>query len=242
VTLAYVHARAQVLELLRYPSYSVPTLAFPALLYLLFGTGADDADAGRVMASFAAFAVLTVAFFQFGVGVALMRVSPWELYLRTLPVSPRIRIAGGLAAGLPFAVASAGAVIVLALLVNAPALGSAEWLRLAVVLAAGSIPLALMGLTLGYWARPRSALPLANLLNLGLAFAGGLWFAPAELPKPFDAVSPYLPTRQWGELLWDAVEGRPWSAGPFLWLGGYAAAFFGAAAAGYRRNEEERYR
>ena len=34
------------------------------------------------------FAVIGVAFFQFGVGIAVDRASPWEAYLRTLPVGP----------------------------------------------------------------------------------------------------------------------------------------------------------
>jgi ABC-2 type transport system permease protein len=242
VRLALAHARAEVLELVRYPTYSAPTLAFPAIMYLVFGASAAEEDAARVMASFAAFGVLTVVFFQFGVGVALTRVSAWEVYLRTLPLAPRTRLAGGLLAAAPFAAGSAGAVVLVALVANPPQLSPGAWLRLLVALVVGGTTLAALGLALGYWARPRAALPLANLLNLGLAFAGGLWFQPQDLPSAVESVSPYLPTRQWGDLIWSVTESEPWRLETFAWLAAYTLAFLTVAIAGYRRNEEERYR
>ncbi len=56
--LVLLHARAGTLELLRYPAFSVPTLAFPALLFLLFVAPRSDADPNLLLASFAGFAVL----------------------------------------------------------------------------------------------------------------------------------------------------------------------------------------
>jgi len=70
VKLVLLHARASTLELLRYPAFSVPTLAFPALFFLLFVSPRTEADPTLLLASFAGFAVLAVAFFQFGVGIA----------------------------------------------------------------------------------------------------------------------------------------------------------------------------
>src|SRR5438445_762922 len=42
--LVLFHARAGTLELLRYPAFSVPTLAFPALFFLLFAAPRSQAD------------------------------------------------------------------------------------------------------------------------------------------------------------------------------------------------------
>ena len=41
MTLLLTHVRAQTVELLRFPAYSVPTLAFPTLLFLLFAAPSD---------------------------------------------------------------------------------------------------------------------------------------------------------------------------------------------------------
>ena len=58
--LVLVHARAATLELLRYPAFSVPTLAFPALFFLLFVASRDDRDATLLLASFAGFRISEV--------------------------------------------------------------------------------------------------------------------------------------------------------------------------------------
>src|SRR4029078_225247 len=92
--LALAHARAETLNLARYPAYSVPTVALPATLLLLFGRQSHRGAPDRLLAGLAATALLTVAFFQFGVGVAAGRTLPWETYLRTLPVSPTTRLTG----------------------------------------------------------------------------------------------------------------------------------------------------
>lgn len=236
------HAKAQTLELLRFPTASVPTLAFPAMFFLFFGVPNAGGRANLLMASYAGFAVLGIAFFQFGVGIAAERASPWERFLRTLPVSPQARFGARILSALVFALASAGVVVACALLATSAGLGLSEWLRFAGALLAGSVPFALLGIAIGYWTRPKAALPLANLLYLSLSYAGGLWTTPSHLPRLVADLSPYLPTRQWGNVLWEAVGGAPWRAQHWLSLAGYALAFALLAVWGYRRDEGERYR
>ena len=84
----------------------------------------------------------------------------------------------------------------------------------------GALPFALLGIALGYWASPRGALPVANILYLVLAFAGGLWTTPAHLPGAVASVSPLVPTRQFGNVLWGAAEGRLWRPRDWLLLAG----------------------
>jgi ABC-2 type transport system permease protein len=240
--LVQAYVRAEVLELLRYPSFSVPTLLFPALLFLFFGVPSEADDAAILMASYAAFGVLAVALFQFGVGIATERTSPWQVYLRTLPVSARVRFSARLVAAGVFALASAGAVSFVALALTSPEIGASQWVRLAFALMCGTIPFGLLGLAIGYWLTPRGALPVANLLFLGLAFLGGLWTGPHGLPSGIDAFSPLLPTRQWGEIVWAPVLDQPWEWWPWLGLTAYACGFGALAAWGYRRDEGQRYR
>src|SRR5581483_4016379 len=92
-------------------------------------------------------------------------------------------------------------------------------------LLAGSLPFVVLGLAIAYWASPKSALPAANLLYMLLAYAGGLWTGPGDLPRMIRALSPYTPTRQWGDVLWAAVAGAPWRTSHWLLLAAYAAGF-----------------
>lgn len=239
--LTFLYARAMTLELLRYPAFSVPTLAFPGLFFLLFVASRDDVDATLLVASFAGFAFLAVAFFQFGVGIAAERETPWERFLRTLPVRTSVRFAARMLSGTVFGLASAAVVVVLGVATTDAHLRPVRWGALVLALVVGAVPFALLGIALGYWASPRGALPVANILYLVLAFAGGLWTTPANLPSSVASVSPLIPTRQFGNVLWGATEGRLWRPRDWLLLLGWSAVFAALAAWGYRRDEGRRY-
>lgn len=68
----------------------------------------------------------------------------------------------------------------------------------------------------------------------------GLWMSPSELPGVVRTISPFLPTRQFGELLWSIVTPGN-RLGPALGLCAYAAIFGALTIAGYRRDEHRRY-
>jgi len=242
VRLVLAHARVQVLELIRFPGFSIATLAFPSILFLLFGLPRAHHRPDILLASYAAFAVLGVGFFQFGVSGAIERVTPWQAWLRTLPASPAARIVGRVAAALVFTLASVGVVVIVALATTRASLSATAWIRLAVALLAGSVPFIALGLAIAYWASPKSALPVANILYMLLAYAGGLWTGPADLPHTVRAISSYTPARQWGDVLWPAVAGEPWQASHWLLLGAYGIGFGAVAAWGFGRDELRRYR
>jgi ABC-2 type transport system permease protein len=229
------------LELLRYPAYLVPTLVFPAAFFLFFVAPRSHTDTDVLMATFAGFAAIGVAFFQFGVGIAVERASPWEVYLRTLPVGVGTRLAARVASAALFAAAAAAALVAVALVSTDASLAPLRWCELAVTLLVGSIPFALLGIALGYWAPPRGALPIANLLYLGLAYAGGLWIRPGNLPAAVAGVSPYLPTWSLSDALTGAVDGHPEPAAAAR-LAAFSVLFAALAAWGYRRDEGRRFR
>ena len=236
---AYLFAGTR--ELVRYPAYSAPTLAFPTLLFLLFAAARDVDDATVVTAGLAVVAILGVAFFQFGVGIAAERSSPWEGFVRVLPVTVRVRLAARVLSALVFAAASVTLLLATATATTSFALSPARWPAFAAALLLGAVPFALLGIALGYWTSPRAALPVANLVFLPLSFAGGLWGGAARLPDVLAAVSPFLPTRQWGEVVWWAVgEGSlaPWAPAG---LAASTAVFAALAVWGYRRDEGARY-
>ena len=94
---------------------------------------------------------------------------------------------------------------------------------------------------LGYWAPPRAALPLANLLYLVLAYAGGLWTRPSSLPGAVAGISRYLPTRAYADALVAAALGLGVAWRAWLALGLFTALFGVLAVAGYRRDEGRRF-
>lgn len=240
--LALAHARAETAQLARYPAYAIPTLAFPAILMLLVGGGLERGEPERLLAGFAATALLTVAFFQFGVGIATARMAPWETYLRTLPASPTARLGGRVLSALVFAAGTVAVVTIVGTTVYGAAMPTWRFGVLAVALLLGSIPFALLGIALGYWFPPRAALPLANLAFLPLAVGGALWARPRDVPREADVASQILPTRSWIEVLDSIATGdHPLPLHHVAALVGWCGVFFAAAWLGYRRDEGERF-
>ena len=228
--------RAGALELWRYPSFSISALLFPPTLFLVFAHAYRQTAETR-MAGFAAVAILGVVFFQFGVGIASDRVSTWELYLRTLPVAPGVRVAARVCSALVFAAAAAGAVVVVALASTAPSLSPTHWAEVCVVLLLGAVPFGLLGIAIGYVTRPRAALPVANLLYLPLSYVGGLWAGPRRAAESLDVV----PTHAWAQLLWWASGAARFDVVAGVLLVGWTLAFGAVAVWAYRRDEGERF-
>jgi ABC-2 type transport system permease protein len=242
VRLVLVQARAMTLELLRNPAYIVPTLVFPAAFFLVFVAPRGHGDKTVAMATFAGFAAIGVAFFQFGVGIAVERASPWEAYLRTLPAGVGTRLGARVVSAALFAAAASATLVAVALATTQIALTPARWGELVLMLLLGTAPFAMLGVALGYWAPQRGALPIANVLYLGLSYAGGLWIRPHDLPAGVAGFSPYLPTRSFSDALAGTVAGRPFEPGACVRLAAFAVLCTGLAAWGYRRDEGRRFR
>ena len=240
--LALVHARLETLALVRYPGFCVPTLGLPTMFFLFFVV--PHADRGRpaeLMATYAGFACLGVAFFQFGVGIAVDRASPWDRYVRTLPIGAGSRLAGRVLSATGFAAAAAAGVVVLAIAATGISLSASSWLTLAVSLVAGTVPFALLGIALGFLATPKAALPLANVLYLSLAYLGALWTDPDELPRLVARLSILLPTREWADLLRAAAGNASIEVQDVTALAGWTLAFASLAVWAYRRDEGARF-
>ena len=220
----------------------MPTLLFPTMLYLFFGARVAAPDAaGFALASWSVYAVLGVAFYQFGVGVAQDRESPWDAYLRILPAGSLPPLAAQIVVATLFAIAAVLILWAVAGQVAGIDLDLRARVRLGLVLAAGAAPFALFGIALGYLVSAKAAVPVANMLFLPLAFAGGLWLPPSQLPGIAAEVSPWLPTRHFGELAWAAVAGYAAPVASCLWLAGYTAAFAALAVWARRRDQGRRY-
>lgn len=241
--LTRVHARIALLDLFRSPGYVVPTVVFPALFYALFDlqyARTQSSAAAATTLAFMAFAVSGVCLYQFGVGIASERGRPWERYLRTLPASVPVRFGARIVTALVFAALSAGCVATFSHLTTPIDLDARQWLTAAVFVVAGGVPFVLIGMTIGYWVSARAAVPVATALNLLLAYAGGLWLPPRYLPHAVQQLSPYLPTRQFADLLWSVWTGTG-AAHALAGLAIYTAIFATIAATGYRRDERKRY-
>jgi len=240
--LLLAHTKVELLTLLRTPGFLIPTMIFPSMFFLMFAAPnlLNTYAANFATGSFMAFAVFTVTFFQFGVGTANERENPWSSFVRTLPAHPIYRNGGKVLTAAALAMLAALVLVVVAHFTTPLDLPLASWPRIFLALAAGGVMMGMLGTALAYLVTPKAALPLANLIYLPLAFMGGMWMPPSMLPKAVQTFSPYLPSRQWMELVWAAMSGKQWNSSHWLAVAGFILIF--VLLAGWAQQRDERIR
>ncbi len=241
----HAHIRTTLVPLLRTPAYWIPLVLFPTLLFSFFGLQPAQKMpefAPFMMGSWSAFAVIGIAFFQFGISVAQSREDRWQQYARTLPASPFHPLIGQVCSALFFIVLALGLLWSLMFFATKIEVNILQMLLFLLVLLMGSIPFVVMGVTLGYAFPARAAVPIANLLYLPLSFFGGLWVPPNSLPGPVALISPYTPTRQLGELAWAVMDKRPLPSDSLVGLLIYTIVFAILGMVLWQRDESARYR
>ncbi len=242
--LALVHARYQLLEIIRIPVAVVGSAFFPAAAMLFFVVpfaGDDPTGATYATAAMVTFAVMSANIFQYGVGVAEDRDQPWNPYTRTLPAGPAPRLGGRILAGLVLTYVSMIPVVVIAAVATEARVGALQFLLGLGAVAVISVPFTLLGLTIGYSLPSKAAIVVAQVIFFPLAFGGGLLSGPDDAPGFIKAIAPYLPTRGAVELLWAAVTDFRPDTRALVMLAVWVLVLAAAAGWAYRRDEGRRF-
>lgn len=215
-----LEARYEFLRLLRTPSFSLPSLLFPPVFYLLFGVllgggRGGPAAAQHLLAGYGVFGVMGVALFGFGVTVAMDRDQGLLTLKRAQPMPPGAYLMAKMAMAMLF-----GAIIFLLLAMLGVAfagvrLSASQWVWLAVVMLLGVLPFSALGLWLGSLISGRGAPALVNLVYLPMAFLSGLWVPLSMLPALLQKMAPAWPAYHLAQL---ALKGLGMDAGRPLLL------------------------
>lgn len=242
--LLLLHTAYQFLELIRQPMYVVTTLIFPPMFFWFFGVpNAQTKGAAALMVgSFSCFAILGVVLFQFAIGIAQDKGTPWAHYLRILPLPPTLAVLPRVFSGLLVSLFAVLAVILTGILTTPLDWKNLSWGYFIGTLLLGAIPFTLLGATLGYMGNSKSIVPLANLVYLPLSFAGGLWLPPNALPSVVQTISEYLPTRFFGEMVWAALLQKEAPSREALGMVLYFIVFLATAVIFFKRNQEQEFR
>ncbi len=194
---------------MRNPGFLVPTILFPMMLYSFFGAALPPAGlySQMAIASFSVYAVVGVAFYQFGAGIAQDREDPFYSWMKTLPASSRPNALAQIFSAMLLAIAAVLLVLLASRLFGKTQLSLQATIALLGVCVLIAVPASLMGIALGYATSAKAATALANLIFLPLAFLGGLWIPPIAMPNTVAEISVWTPTRAMGEFAWGAVAG-----------------------------------
>lgn len=241
--------RCEILKLVRVPAFTLPTFAFPLFFFAMFGLpNARNQIAGvsagpYLLASFGAYATMSVALFSFGASIAAERGLGWNRLLRVTPLRPLPLFGAKIVMAMLFGTAVLLALFAFGALAGGIRMPADQWVKLLGLLLLGMIPFVVLGLFIGYIAGPNSAAPIANLIFLPLSFLSGLFVPLQSLPEIVQKLAPYLPSYHTGQLGWTLLgAGDGKGFGPhLLWLLGYTIAFTLLALIAYRRDEGKNF-
>ncbi len=250
ITLFALEAKYEMLKYMRLRAFSVSTLFFPVMFYVLFGIVLPKAGPSRtetatyLLATMACYGVMGVAMFSFGVGISMERGQGWLQVKRASPMPLPAYFLAKILNAMVF-----GAAISLLLLAVGVAFGGVRLaplmaVKLVSVLVLGSIPFSAMGLAIGYFAKPNSAPAIVNLIYLPMSFCSGLWIPIFILPKVLQNIAQVLPPYHVAQLALNAIRMGPYPNpvwGHVEALIGVTLLFLGLAAYGYWKDEGETY-
>ena len=232
--------RAELTRLLRNRAFLVPSLLLPIMFFALFALPNPDGKLGGVgagpymLVSYAAYSLVSTALFAFGVATAAERASGWMRQLRITPASPLSYFAARIMASLCMGLGSV--LLLFARVVGGVSIAAGPLALVRLLL--GMVPFALLGLALG----PAGAAPTANLINIPLMFASGIFYPLDVSPRFIQTLAPYLPAYHYGQLGWTAIGAAPAESTATHWLvlAGYSALFLTLCLWAYRRDEARR--
>jgi ABC-2 type transport system permease protein len=241
----WLEAKYTFLEAFRLPIYSVSTIVFPMMFYILFGLMFERGGVGDVsgavylLATYGAFGTIGASLFGFGVGIASERGQGWMRLKRASPMPPLAYFTAKIFVALGFSAIVILGLFLLGITLGGVSLPIATWLSLFATLLVGALPFCALGLLFGYALRPKAAPVILNLVYLPMAFFSGLWIPVELLPKFVQTIAPALPPYHYAQL---ALQTLGASSSSSLWIHmimllGFTALFLLLAIIFYRRDE-----
>jgi ABC-2 type transport system permease protein len=228
---------------LRDVRYLIIALAMPIGLYLLF-TGLFGAHGQRaqglpqpveLMVAMIAYGAMWAVFSATGPRIAHERAIGWTRQLRVTPLSPAAALSGKLVTALAAALPAMALVALTAVLSHHVQLSVAQWLAILGTMWAGVLPLALLGLAIGYLAGDDIAFPLTMALYFALGALGGLWMPLSVMPHVMQDIAQFLPSNAVAELGWRTADGQASVPTAMLVLAAWTLGTALAALFAYRR-------
>jgi ABC-2 type transport system permease protein len=247
----FKEAKYEFLTRLRLRAYSISTISFPVMFYVLFGLVLNPKDAplggttvaAYSIATFGTFGVMGASLFGTASGLAAERGLGWLQVKRASPMPPFAYFAAKVALGMTFSTIVVLLLLLLAFTFGGVHLPLLDAAKLVVILAAGSLPFCVMGLAIGYFVGPNSAVAAINLIYLPLSFCSGLWVPLMFLPKVLQHIAHFLPPYHLAQLALGVVGAGQHESNWFHWeaLIGFSLICLGAARLGFQRDEGKSY-
>ncbi|WP_433967437.1 ABC transporter permease [Tunturiibacter gelidiferens] len=200
-------AKYEFVKLIRTRSFSLATIGFPIMFYVLFGVANRHTYEGGIhlakymLAGYACFGLIGAALFGIGVGLASDLAAGWLELKRASPMPVSAYLFAKCASAVAF-----GLIIVTILTIVGTSFGdvhlsAAELFKMLGMTAVGSISFASMGLLIALLVPANAAPGIINLIYLPMSFLSGLWVPIKFMPHWLQGIAPLLPTYHLSQLM-----------------------------------------
>jgi ABC-2 type transport system permease protein len=212
---SYVHTlrifrketKYEFLKLMRTKSFSLSTIGFPVMFYLLFGIANRNATAGTIhiakymLGGYACFGLIGAALFGIGVGLAGELAAGWLELKRASPMPAPAYLFAKCATAIAFGLIIVSILTAIAATFGGVSLTPLELVKMLGMTIVGSITFASMGLLLALVIPANAATGIVNLIYLPMSFLSGLWMPLRFMPHWLQSVAPALPTYHLSQLM-----------------------------------------
>lgn len=219
-------------------------VGLPIVMYLMFGTGQEHSliDVGNgnvaatILVSMALYgAIITSA--STGASISVERAQGWSRQMALTPMRSHWYITAKIIAS----VFVAGIVVSMTFIVGALTDAGMEvpiWFSSALLIIAGTLITAAMGLAVGYWMRSDAAYGVMGGATALLAFFSGMFFPLEQMAEIFQNIAPYSPLYGINKLAQAPIYGDGFEWGALINAISWLAIFAILAVAGRNRDTE----
>jgi ABC-2 type transport system permease protein len=235
------YLRLELLRGFRNPVGLVLLTCFPLGLYLLWTKvltvvpqGQRGDFAAYTMVSMATYGAMGGALF-IGGAIALERGNGWLRQLAVTPLPAHGYVTAKLLSGATTVLPSIVVVLAAGALLSGVRLPLGTWPALVLLIWAGVMPFAALGIAFGYTLKGQTANLAMIAVYFALSVLGGLWLPVQAMPAGMRALAEYSPAYQAGSLGWRALDGQPPTWASLGVLAGWTLLFSALAVWRYRR-------
>lgn len=195
------------LKLMRTKSFSLSTIGFPVMFYVLFGIANRNVSEGNIhiakymLGGYACFGLIGAALFGIGVGVAGELAAGWLELKRASPMPAPAYLFAKCASAVAFGIIIVSLLTAIAVSFGGVSLTSSELIKMLGMTIVGSISFASMGLLLALIIPANAATGIVNLIYLPMSFLSGLWMPIRFMPHWLQGIAPALPTYHLSQLM-----------------------------------------
>jgi ABC-2 type transport system permease protein len=200
-------AKYEFVKLIRTRSFSLATIGFPVMFYIIFGLANRHAFDGGVhmakymLAGYACFGLIGSALFGIGVGLSSDLAAGWLELKRASPMPVAAYLFAKCAAAVAFGLIIVTILSIIGIAFGDVHLSTAELVKMLGMTMCGSISFASMGLLIALLVPANAAPGIINLIYLPMSFLSGLWVPIKFMPHWLQGIAPLLPTYHLSQLM-----------------------------------------